>query len=871
MSACSGAGAFAFGSFVRSIALPFIAAILIQSFPIASMASDRKSDPVKPGRISAKVDFGEVRARYFDGRTRITWDTLFESEILGFRVWREALGVRGTINSQIIGGGATKAASGVLAAGDEYSYVDPNGTFDAAYWIEVIFLSGETQLFGPAGVEYGDEKVTASDSPTIDRIALDSVGRRGQRDRVDFRGARAESTVSGDLSESFVGDPAALKFEVRQPGWYRIPAALLQTNGFPLNLQSSWKMFANGVEIPLSVLADGSVEFYGKGVDTIQTDTMVYWLTYGSGTGRRLSRSIQKYSSSAAAGWSRIVAERRDKAIRFPAVVNGPRDNWFAACVCMSEVAASVDLSEIATESNESAVVGVDLQGIGTNPHNVAVLLNGTEIGRIAFNDVTRIEWTTPVPLSALRAGANEIRLRAVGATNDYSALEAVRITYPRRNRAANGRLEFSLAPRKSTKLRGFTSARVRVFDVTNESNVSEINPSSRLEADGTYSVTIGSASSARMFLAISDNVSPLAVSAWVRNQPSDLKNSVNQADFLIISPDTLRPEAEVLRNAREASGLRTMIVDPVDIYDEFGNGVQSAEAIREFFRYAKAKWTVKPDSALLAGDASVDPRNYGGAGGPAANLLPTMFTDTWNGEAVSDALIGDLNGDSIEDITLGRLPVRTGAELAAVIEKILAHDRFSNDQILARGVLMVSDAFVGYDFENGSRAISRAIPPEANTSYVDLANNDPTAVRQIVINSMNSGPSVVNYFGHGSVSFWSNRQIYRTVDAPMLANRTQPSLGIMLACLNGTFAEAADSLAETTIKSPNGGAFGVWASSGWNGAYEEELMGRQFLQRVFAGIPIGEAARQSKSLFQTVDLRSTFIYFGDPTQRLVR
>jgi hypothetical protein len=528
-------------------------------------------------------------------------------------------------------------------------------------------------------------------------------------------------------------------------------------------------------------------------------------------------------------------------------------------------------VSEIATESNESAIIGVDLQGLGSNAHNVAVLLNGTEIGRIAFNDVSRTEWTAPVALSSLRTGTNEIRLRAVGSTSDYSLLEAVRINYPRRNRAENGRLDFSLASRKSAKLRGFTSSRVRVFDITNKASVSEINPTSRLEPDGTYSVTIGSSNAARMFVAMSDNVSPSPVSSWSRNEPTDLKNNANQANFIIIAPAYLRPETEILRNAREASGLRTMIVDPVDIYDEFGNGIRSADAIRLFLRHAKMNWTVKPDFALFVGDASVDPRNYSGAGGAAANVVPTMFTDTWNIEAVSDAMIGDFDGDSIEDITLGRLPVRTNAEAAVVVGKILAHDGFSNEQILDRGALMVSDAYLGYNFENGSRVMAQAIDPNARIVYVDLSTNDPATVRQQVLSSMNSGPAVVNYFGHASVTFWTSHQIFRTADAPVLANISQPSLGIMLACLNGTFAEAGDSLSEATIKSPSGGAFGIWASSGWNGAYEEELMGREFYQRVYAGIPIGEAARQAKSVFQTVDLRRTFIYLGDPTQRLVR
>jgi hypothetical protein len=93
----------------------------------------------------------------------------------------------------------------------------------------------------------------------------------------------------------------------------------------------------------------------------------------------------------------------------------------------------------------------------------------------------------------------------------------------------------------------------------------------------------------------------------------------------------------------------------------------------------------------------------------------------------------------------------------------------------------------------------------------------------------------------------------------------------VALACLNGDYTVyGTQSLAETMMKKSQGGAFAVWAASGWNAAYEEELMGRDFYQRVFAGMTLGEAAREVKSLYPTMDMRRTFIFFGDPTQRLV-
>jgi hypothetical protein len=92
-----------------------------------------------------------------------------------------------------------------------------------------------------------------------------------------------------------------------------------------------------------------------------------------------------------------------------------------------------------------------------------------------------------------------------------------------------------------------------------------------------------------------------------------------------------------------------------------------------------------------------------------------------------------------------------------------------------------------------------------------------------------------------------------------------------MIDCLNGDFAEAnMVSLAEAVMKPRQRGASAVWASSGWNGAFDQEYFTRDFYNKAFTGMPLGEAARQTKMLYPITDLRRTYIFFGDPTQSLV-
>ncbi len=666
-------------------------------------------------------------------------------------------------------------------------------------------------------------------------------------------------------------DPNALKIEVRNRGIYRVDAASLAEMGFNAVESSNWKLFSGGVEQPLVVNADGSLEFFGQGIDTIQTDANVYWLITDTNGGPRINRVTQNYLPSANYSWTRVTAERKDKLYRVSSIINGARENWFGAVVNNTPSNQTLELNEIATTSGQTATVGIDLQGLTGVAHQVSVLLNGASIGQINFGLYDRIEWSTNVALSKLVEGTNTLTLQTLGGSSDINITEAVRISYPRNLKAQNNRLDFSVSSGQSVKLKGFTSQRVRIFDVTNPLQVTEYAPESRLENDGTYSVTVASATGARLMLAQGEDLQLFRAAPLITNNPSDLRSTQNEAKFLIIAPREFHKPMFDFRNLRNLQGIQTQIVDIEDIYDEFNNGVKSAEAVRLFLQYAKQNWAVKPDFAVFVGDATIDPRNYSGFGGYVYNRVPTFITDTWNMETVSDEMMADFNGDSVGEIAVGRLPAKDEDELTAMMEKIVQTEPLTRSELNARGVHFVSDATLGYDFAAGSRNIATAFPADITVNYLDAAGQDPTALRGNIISRINSGAIIVNYFGHASIGAWTNSQIFRNADAVNLVNPKKTPLMVMIDCLNGDFAETnISSVAEAVMKQRSGGANAVWASSGWNTAYDQEFFARDFYRKVFTGMPVGEAARQAKMLYPITDLRRTYIFFGDPTQPLV-
>jgi len=125
---------------------------------------------------------------------------------------------------------------------------------------------------------------------------------------------------------------------------------------------------------------------------------------------------------------------------------------------------------------------------------------------------------------------------------------------------------------------------------------------------------------------------------------------------------------------------------------------------------------------------------------------------------------------------------------------------------------------------------------------------------------------------GHGSVEMWTGAGILRRVDTSAITNKDSLSFFVMMTCLNG-FAQDVytESLAEALLRSEQGGAAAVWASSGLTEPDEQALMNQQLMRALFEGEPttLGDAIISAKAATKNADTRRTWLLFGDPTTRL--
>ncbi len=139
---------------------------------------------------------------------------------------------------------------------------------------------------------------------------------------------------------------------------------------------------------------------------------------------------------------------------------------------------------------------------------------------------------------------------------------------------------------------------------------------------------------------------------------------------------------------------------------------------------------------------------------------------------------------------------------------------------------------------------------------------------RNALIGSINQGPLLVNYFGHGSVELW-NGGILSSGDAEALTNGWRLPFFINMTCFNGMFHDVyTESLSEALLKAEGGGAVAVWASSGLTEPEAQAMMNRELIKVLFNGesITLGEAIKRAKAATTDPDVRRTWILFGDPT-----
>lgn len=575
-------------------------------------------------------------------------------------------------------------------------------------------------------------------------------------------------------------------------------------------------------------------------------------------------KAVQDFTPSQSFNY---VLERRERINYFSGLLNGGKENFFGPLVLNgSPTSQDLSVNHIDSSSSSPATLEIALQGLTGQAHEVRVSLNGTQLGVLSFTDLENKTARFFVPHTSLVAGNNALTLVSQGGEADISLVDYVRLTYRHTYRAESDTLSFTSQHTTPLTVSDFTSPQIRVFDISDPNSVAQVNAKAAKSGSG-YAVRIpGSKGALRTLLAVTES-QILRPAEITRNEPSDWARTDNRADFVILTHRSFRDAVKPLADLRKSQGMEVSVVDVEDVYDEFSYGAHSPVAIRDFLAWTKTHWALAPRYALLVGDASLDPRNYLGFGNH--DFVPTKLIDATFLETASDDALADFNNDGLADIALGRLPVKTVEQAQKLIGKITAYAPGQP----AYNALLVSDRKEGYDFEAANNQVRSLLPQDLSVTFVNRRDNSATQVRSEIINGINAGPLLVNYAGHGSSDVWTGAGILNASDALALTNGNRLPFFIIMTCLNGRFHDPfRETLSEALMRAEQGGAIATWASSGLTEPDAQSAIDQQLMRLLFnegQSPLLGDAVRGAKAATANVDVRRTWIFFGDPTMRI--
>ncbi|WP_159021617.1 type IX secretion system sortase PorU [Formosa sp. L2A11] len=341
-----------------------------------------------------------------------------------------------------------------------------------------------------------------------------------------------------------------------------------------------------------------------------------------------------------------------------------------------------------------------------------------------------------------------------------------------------------------------------------------------------------------------SDYYSPTKASnSRIENQ--DLKGTVFldddgqflDVDYIIVAPSSFYAQAVRLAEIDKAQyGLNVKVATLDAIYNEFSTGNQDISAIRNFVKYVydNASTSDKAVKYLcMFGDSSYD---YKGRLSTNSNYVPSWHeynSFSLTSSYVSDDFYGmmDANEGSMStsdqlDLALGRVLADDVSQAKEMVDKIERYYQEGAYGSWRNTVVMVSDDVDDsweYILEETTDEIADEISeqkPFINITKIhsDAYNQESSSggdrypeVKEAMINAMQNGALLVNYFGHGGEDGLAAERIFMATDAADLSNEYKMNCFITVTCEFTRFDNPLrETAGEVTYWNAEGGAVGL-------------------------------------------------------------
>ena len=428
----------------------------------------------------------------------------------------------------------------------------------------------------------------------------------------------------------------------------------------------------------------------------------------------------------------------------------------------------------------------------------------------------------------------------------------------------------------------------ISIWDVSKPVNVRERNT----DFSSNQTSFIAPTDSLKEYLAFNGN-SYYSTELIGKISNQNLHGSDDDVEYVIVShPDFLSAANDLAQYHDQKDGIKTIVVTPQEIYNEFSSGAQDITAIRDFLRMFYKKPSNKLKYLLLFGDASYDPlsritnnTNFVPSYQSNNSVSPTQsyITDDYYG--LLDDTEGNFTNDLV-DIGIGRFPVQTLTQANDMVRKVKNYNGEMAIGDWRNKVTFVAD---DGDADDGNthmwQADSLANIIDDNYKninikkiYLDAYTQESTPggprspdAQNAITESVEKGSLLINYSGHGGELGWSKERILEVGQINKWENENNLPLFVTATCEFSRFDDPDRvSAGEYVLLNKDGGAIALLSTSRLVYASPNYFLNKQFVKVLFekenGELPrLGDLFRQTKVNSGTALNNRNFTLLGDP------
>tara|TARA_B100001758_G_C18417002_1_gene621093 strand:- start:14892 stop:18254 length:3363 start_codon:yes stop_codon:yes gene_type:complete len=376
-----------------------------------------------------------------------------------------------------------------------------------------------------------------------------------------------------------------------------------------------------------------------------------------------------------------------------------------------------------------------------------------------------------------------------------------------------------------------------------------------------------------------------------------NIHNIGSDVEYIIVShPDFLNAANRLADFHELKDNLKSVVVTPQQVYNEFSSGMQDVSAIRDFMKFQYEKEGSELKYLLLFGDGSYDPKNRVENN---TNFIPTYQSINSTSPTLSYvtddyfALLDEDEGlflNDFVDIGVGRFPVSTLSEANILVDKVEQYYHKSSFGSWRNNIAFIADdgdSKDGNTFMRDSDSLANIIDDnytEINIKKIYLDNyaqeSTPGGPRSevaqnIINNSIEKGALVVNYVGHGGPLGWAQERILEIDQIKNWSNFDNLPLFMTATCKFSYFDNPDQkSAGEYVLLNPDGGAIALLTTTRLVYSGPNYNLNTKFINTIFekqnGNFPrLGDVFKMTKVLSGTSPNNRNFTLLGDPALRM--